>query len=290
LKKKTKKLLKLFIQIALTIFALWFLFTKIDINEVSSIIKQSNLFYLFLAFIAFNVSKIVSAIRLNRFFLDIDLKLSQMYNLVLYYLGMFYNLFLPGGIGGDGYKVYLLNKQYNIKALELIKVLLMDRISGLIALIFFTTLLTIFSTFAKYDYIMILSIIGAITIYPISLLLYKYKFKRFLGSFYTVNNQALIVQFAQLLCAYFIIIAFNTEVNIVDYLAIFLISSVVAVLPFTVGGVGARELTFLYLLQLINSDATVGVALSLMFFIITAISSFIGIIPALKPSVMEKYK
>jgi len=37
---------------------------------------------------------------------------------------MFYNLFLPGGIGGDGYKIYLLNKLSNksIKSLTTVTI------------------------------------------------------------------------------------------------------------------------------------------------------------------------
>jgi len=66
--------------------------------------------------------------------------------------------------------------------------------------------------------------------------------------------------------------------RIIDLLVIFLISSIVAILPFTVGGIGARELTFLYLLELIHSDVHIGVTLSILFFIITAISSLIGIV------------
>lgn len=63
----------------------------------------------------FNISKIISSIRLNRYFKDINLSLSQTYNLKLYYLGMFYNLFLPGGIGGDGYKIYIIKNILNKK-------------------------------------------------------------------------------------------------------------------------------------------------------------------------------
>jgi glycosyltransferase 2 family protein len=33
----------------------------------------------------------------------------------LYLLGIYYNLFLPGGIGGDGYKIYLLKQKIKIK-------------------------------------------------------------------------------------------------------------------------------------------------------------------------------
>ena len=275
----SKKIVKLLIQISLTIWAISFLFSKISLNDILLAIKSSDFLYLCLAFIAFNISKIVSAIRLNRFFFDIDLKLSQTYNLSLYYLGMFYNLFLPGGIGGDGYKIYILNKKYHKRILILTKALLLDRVSGLIALLFFTTLLLLFSSFSQINYfIPIGSLILLFILYPLTIFIYKFKFREFLNSFKSTNFKALIVQLFQLICAYFIIISLNDYTNIVDLLAIFLISSIVAIFPFTVGGVGARELTFLFLLEYIHSDVKIGVTLSILFFIITALSSLIGAI------------
>lgn len=277
-KINTKKVLKLFIQIALTFTAIYIVLQKLDFSQVLSTIKSSDLFFIFLAFIAFNISKIISSIRLNRFFKDIELILSEKYNLMLYYLGMFYNLFLPGGIGGDGYKIYVLKKHFDQKILTMTKVLLLDRISGLIALLFLTGILFLFSSFASFSFLNVAAILGVVLVYPVTILLYKYKFQEFLKSFNITNFQALLVQIFQVICAYFIVASFGGSDFIFDLLVIFLISSVIAVLPLTVGGIGARELTFIYLLELINQDTTLGVSLSVIFFLITAISSFIGIL------------
>ena len=47
---------------------------------------------------------------------------------------MFYNFFIPGGIGGDAYKVYLLNKNFGWSAKKLPSSLFNDRLSGLLAI------------------------------------------------------------------------------------------------------------------------------------------------------------
>jgi uncharacterized membrane protein YbhN (UPF0104 family) len=60
------------------------------------------------------------------------------------------------------------------------------------------------------------------------------------------------------------------------YLAIFLVSSIAAVLPLSVGGLGAREITFLYGLQLLQIDPVQGVVASAGFFVISVFSSLIG--------------
>ena len=46
----------------------------------------------------------------------------------------------------------------------------------------------------------------------------------------------------------------------------FLLSSIVAVLPLTIGGVGARELVFVYAHQYAGIEEAAAVAFSLIFF------------------------
>jgi uncharacterized membrane protein YbhN (UPF0104 family) len=64
--------------------------------------------------------------------------------------------------------------------------------------------------------------------------------------------------------------------NYPAYLAVFLVSSVAAVLPLSFGGLGAREVTFFYCMNLLHLDSTHGVVASSGFFLITAVSSLVG--------------
>ena len=63
----------------------------------------------------------------------------------------------------------------------------------------------------------------------------------------------------------------------VEYMTLFLLSSVVAVIPFTIGGIGARELVFIFGADYLLIDKNTAVAFSILFFVITAVSSFTGI-------------
>ena len=273
MKKKIKTALKIVISIAL----IYLVLRNIDTSKLFETIKQSNIWWLFVAFIFFNLSKIVSAIRLNWYFKDCSVNLSTKTNLILYYIGMFYNLFLPGGIGGDGYKIYLLKKRFNTKVSKLLQATVLDRLSGLVALLFLASLLFIFSKYATlYPIFKWLAVAVAILIYPIFIYLHKRLFKGFLTYLSQTTLYGLLVQILQLITAIFIILALKDSVPIVEFLFLFLFSSVVAVLPLTIGGVGAREFTFLYGLKLLSLEPTSGVAFSFIFFLITFISSAIG--------------
>ncbi|WP_321494914.1 lysylphosphatidylglycerol synthase domain-containing protein [uncultured Desulfobacter sp.] len=57
---------------------------------------------------------------------------------------------------------------------------------------------------------------------------------------------------------------------------VFLASSLAAAVPVTMGGMGARELVFFWAAPHVCLDSTVTVAIALLFFIITLISSLPG--------------
>src|SRR5437773_6592381 len=80
------------------------------------------------------LSKLFSAFRLNIYLRNIRIELPEWENIKLYWLGMFYNLFLPGSISGDGYKVILLKRKFNSSYKKTSAAVLLDRFSGLTAL------------------------------------------------------------------------------------------------------------------------------------------------------------
>ena len=278
-----KKLLKPLLQILVTALALYLVLRKTDVAKLLDIIRSANLWYLLLSLIFFNISKLFNAIRLNRFFRAIGIELSPMYNIKLYYLGMFYNLFLPGGVGGDGYKIYVLQKNHGMKMINVFHAVLWDRICGIVALVFHSVTLLLPSTFAlKLPNLVPWAWAVLAAIYPLALLLNKLFYKQFIGIFPIVALESMLVQITQVIAAFFILLAISVQANHIDYLAIFLMSTVATILPITIGGAGAREVTFYYLLNFIQLETNPGVALSLIFFGISAISSLAGILTRIR--------
>jgi len=274
-----KKLLKPLLQLLVTALALYLVFKKTDIAKLGNIIRGADLWYLLLALVFFNISKLFNAIRLNRFFKAIGINLSPVYNLKLYYLGMFYNLFLPGGVGGDGYKIYVLQKNHGLKMINVFHAVLWDRICGIFALVFLSIILLLPSSFAlKFPYLIPYSWGLLVIIYPFALLLNKLFYKQFIEVFTITAIESMLVQITQVITVFFILKAISQHANIIDYLAIFLISSIATIIPITIGGAGAREITFFYLLETIHIETSTGIALSLIFFAISALSSLAGIL------------
>jgi len=198
-------------------------------------------------------------------------------NFKLYLLGMFYNLFLPGGIGGDAYKGYILKKTFDVKTKRMVSVLVLDRLGGLLLLFIYACGLLAFhkaEILDGYRWIFLSAI-------PISVLVFWLLNKKFfnyvLPIFWKTTALSALVQLAQLISIWFILLALNIELNQISYLIIFLISSIVAVVPLTLGGIGSREVTFFYGAKLLGLDQNISVGVSVLFFLITAIVSFIGV-------------
>jgi glycosyltransferase 2 family protein len=277
-KNLNRKLLKALLQAAMTVAALYIVLGKIDLHRLGTVVSQANPWHLAAAVLFFNISKILNSLRLNRFFRSIGLHLPEWYNLKLYYLGMFYNLFLPGGVGGDGYKIYVLKKNHGMTVMNVFNAVFWDRVSGIFALVFLSALLLLPSRFALlYPDQIRLAWIVALAAYPLSLLLTKFFYRQFMPVFLQTAIESILVQGTQLISAWFILMAISASTNQIDYLAIFLISSVATILPLTIGGAGAREVTFFYALRHLGLDVNTGIALSLIFFVISAVSSLAGV-------------
>lgn len=283
---KFKRLLITLLKFAVTAAALYFVIRKIEVAQVIDLYRQANFFLLLLALVVFALSKLVSAYRLNFYFTAIGIKLKEKTTLQLYLLGMFYNLFLPGGIGGDGYKVFLLQKQYQTGTKKILGAVLADRISGMVALMILALLgascLRVESATAFTVYDLQFTIYNLVfLLIPLVFLSYflfiKYIYPYFLKINLITFGYGFMVQLLQVACAWFLLMSLGETENHLAYLVIFLVSSAVAVLPISIGGVGVRELTFLYGSQLLNVDMNVAVGISFLFYLITASVSLAGI-------------
>lgn len=278
--KKSAQILRLVLKITITLAALFFVFRKIDFPQFLESIASINIWYYLLALLTFHVSKIISSFRLNQFYESTGLKLDWKTNLKLYYVGMFYNLFLPGAISGDAYKVYLL-KQAGVEAKtkKLVSATFLDRVSGMAFLVILALIFLLGSSFVPDDNIFYLLIIGlAILVLPCYYLFIRILFKGFIGKYWITNGLSLLVQLGQVGAAMFLLMALSQETHIMDYLTMFMLSSVAVFIPFTIGGVGARETIFYFGSEHLGIAQPEAIAFASLFFSISALTALTGLL------------
>jgi len=263
----------------------WLVFNKIDVDKLSSHLKNIPIIYIVLAIIFLNAAQLTSGLRMKYYFASIDHKFNILFSVTLYYVGAFYSIILPGGISGDGYKAYILKKIRNIPVKSSLRLVICERANGLFMLCFLALFYAVFSNGKNItehgNLLIILGFIILIPSYFISAkIILRDPVKVALGaSKYSFSSQIFVS-----LCAASLFMGIGIEMsNMADYLVIFMISSIMSILPISVGSAGVREATFLYIIEFLNREGfeslnvEIGVAAALAYFGVHVITSLVGI-------------
>jgi glycosyltransferase 2 family protein len=287
LKAKLWEITKTLLKIAVTSVLLYFVFRKVHFEDVKNRLAHANYWWMLAALLSYFASMVVSSWRLLSFFKSISLKLDARFNFRLYLLGLFYNFLLPGGIGGDGYKIYLLNKTYKLPAKKVFWALMFDRLSGLWAIGFITVGLIFFipQINIPITYTLGIFIAGTAAYFFVA---YKF-FNEYTKHFLAAHGKALLVQGLQLLTVVFVLMGQDFSGKFSPYLLSFLISALATVLPITMGGAGIRETVFTWMIKWFpEMDKSLSVFLPGSFFIISLIVAILGVYYVLRPTRLDE--
>jgi uncharacterized membrane protein YbhN (UPF0104 family) len=272
-KKKYWNIIRLLLKLGFTVLLIYLVFQKIDIRQVKSVFLQSKPGFIIVALVCYFVSQVISSWRLLGFLQSIGIGAGFGFNLRLYMLGMFYNVFLPGGIGGDGYKIYILRKKFQLPTKKIFLSLLLDRVSGLWAIGFLAVSLTFFlPSFKSIEWWPVVFIAGSILYYFV----YRYLFSAYLENLIRAHAKAILVQSLQLLSVFFILLSQDFGGNPSAFLFSFLLSSLATIVPISIGGLGIREYVIVHATAFFNLDQPLAVFTTLCFYVLSTLSALTG--------------
>jgi hypothetical protein len=268
-------LLKLLLKIGITALCFWYISTKIDFSRAWEALLEANWWFLSLAVLSFMFSKLLASFRLNINFRNINIRISEWRNIKLYWLGMFYNLFLPGSISGDAYKVIILNRKFRAPYKKTTVAVLLDRFSGLLAL---GIILSVYGVVVLDNKLYDAVLIGGALLAILGLYLaVRFLFKDFLPGFWSTFLWGMAVQVFQVVCLYCVLTSLHIPLHQPEWIFIFLVASVVSVLPISLGGgLGTREFVFVEGARFFHLDPHLAVIISLLFYLSNVLSSVWG--------------
>ena len=292
--KRLSQGLKTALKVVVSAALLYLVFSKLGVANLWETLKQSSLISFIAAFVLVLGSKWLSHLRLQHYLRSIDLSIPQLTHWKLYLQGMFYNLFLPGGIGGDAYKAYVLSRHFPVKVKRIVAALFLDRLSGQTALTALTLLISslyfglyvapidsvLKSVQPLMRYAIVLTPLVVLAFYAIHRIWFSYT----LSVFYPTTALSVVLQVIQVVAAYVLLLGLGSFENAWPFLLIFTLSSMLSVLPLSIGGIGLREVTFFYGAQWLQLDSEMAVALSVLFFAINALVSLLGLPYHFKPA------
>ena len=259
------------LQIVITVFFVYFTVSNLDLSKLFEVLNNINILYLIIAASIYFSSQIISSERLRYILNDNKFIISFKQNFTLYLIGLFYNFFIPGGIGGDAYKSFLMNKKFNWKLSKVVKLLLLDRLIGLgvLCCILIGLYEIIFLNF-NFIYLILtlcfLSIIG----YYIVKLIFKNQNIFWKSFLYSIASHT--IQFISLLI---ILYSLGIDDSFFEIIIVFILSSIFSVFSF--GGIGIREYIFLSSASILSFSPELAASIGLLFTISAAMSSLPGL-------------
>jgi uncharacterized membrane protein YbhN (UPF0104 family) len=278
-KMKGKRLLKIVLKLLFTALAFYLIFRVVDFKAVSLTLQKSNPLFVFLAFVVLCASQIVSAQRLRVILKAFGDTVPYWWNVQLYAVGITYNLALPGGVGGDGYKALVYSRLSGKKIKSYILPLLLDRLSGLFVI---GLLLMVLLPFQSYLAPISVGILTTFAI-PLCLFLGFLLIKKWLPTYKSIYGSVLgnasRIQVLQIGACILLAISLNLDLSQYQIIAfVFLVSSIATAIPVFMGGIGAREAVFSSMAVLTSANQEQYVAIGLLFSAITVLTAVFGLV------------
>jgi uncharacterized membrane protein YbhN (UPF0104 family) len=257
------------LKVLFTAVLVYFIYSKLKNIDFSAVPYSNLSLSIVPVLILYFISKFFSMQRLWEVQKLHTLSTPYSYHLRIYLLGMFYNIFLPGGIGGDTYKAYRMNKDFN-SSLKLIgTILLVDRGIGFMSIL--VHLLAIYLLNLEYSLLILLG--GVATYISYFLFLQRLSFTSPLIEICSLLSQAF-----QIGIVYLLMYSLQIDLNESGYVLLFLLSSIAGMLPLSIGGLGIRESVMLAGAPILHLSLEYAVLIGFLFYLITLLSSIPGFI------------
>ncbi len=286
-KMNRKKILSLIFRIAISALALFFIFRQVDFAQLIESLSKANYLFLTLSF-AFIISNyIFSSLRWQTLAAakGIHAKLAKFVR--LYFIGAFFNNFLPTSVGGDVVKAYQLTKETEQKV-DAVSCTFMERLAGVTAL-----LLISWGGFLYYFKLKaVIASVGLVAAAAVGLWLAPKIAKihplaeKFYNSVLSFKDEkkavaralgiSFIVQGFSITTQYFVLLAMGIEVSYFYSLFVIPLINLASMAPISINGLGVQDGLYVFFFQRVGAVPAEVLAASFVYHILRLASSLLG--------------
>jgi uncharacterized membrane protein YbhN (UPF0104 family) len=291
---KLSATMKFLLRIGLSVCLLAWLMSRTNLDDLLTAFLDLSFFAWAVAFLMYLASQVISSIRW--YFLAHALDFTGPWSIYLkyYFVGMYFNLFLPTSVGGDVLKMHFISRG-EPKKLRATYSILADRLFGLTAMLLLGAgAVLIGHGILPHYFEHLLCVVGICIIASLLGLPIAYKL---LSSIWPEIGKRLAVLlvfwekpkalFAALSLSFILqalgmgavaLLAKDMGLDppVVFYFAAFPMVAILTILPISFNGIGIREGGFIFFLGLKGISAEKALTLSLSFFAIQVMASLIG--------------
>lgn len=293
-------MLKLIVKILITVAILVIIARNIDLSGVLGVVRGMQPEYLLLALVMQLLSAALASYRWYLIMRRLKFEQGPLFYLKSYLKGSFFNQALPGGIGGDAYRVLECAKLGNGKKAAFYGVLL-DRLLGLIGLL----LLNLLANMAYPDllpaaifHILNTIALGGIAAVVVFAMLGKidrfagYKFTRHLHEISADMRRvyhdpkaiglhsviSVLIHFISMLAVFFIGTGVGLHYGLLTFLVLVPPVMLLTIAPISLAGWGVREGGMIGLFLLVGADKTLVLSMSVLYGLVLLAASLPGLL------------
>jgi hypothetical protein len=280
----------------------------VDLTELRALAGGAEPLWLAGSLVLLSCSYVLGAAQWHLILRVADIPVSFPKTVGLYYVGLFFNNFLIGGMGGDLLRVYDIRKHQGENSLSpALATVFVDRFTGLLALLFLACIVGTFVIGKGSMLYLAITMILSLWIFLIVLLFYKPLaekiikpfvrwlpaglYERFQRLYFSVNRFrlqpwrllrafliAIGVQFLRILSIWCIGRALGDSSALFYYLIFVPIISLAASLPISIGGTGPREQTTVLLFKRIGVARELAFSIGLVTYGMSLLSTLPGVV------------
>ena len=292
-------MIKLIIKILITVAILFIIARHIDLASVLNVVRGMQPKYLLLALVMQLLSAALASYRWYLIMRRLKFGQGPLFYLKSYLKGSFFNQALPGGIGGDAYRVLETSKLGYGKKAAFYGVLL-DRLLGLIGILLLNLIANI--TYPNLLPSAIFHLLNAIALGGIAAVVLfamlgkidrfaEYKFTRHLHEISADMRRvyhdpkaiglhsviSVLIHFVSMLAMYFIGIGVGLNFDLLTYLVLVPPVILLTIAPISLAGWGVREGGMIGLFSLVHADETLVLSMSVLYGLILIAASLPGL-------------
>ena len=295
---KTKsKILNLLVRVVISITILSLLFTKIDFNDIKESLIKTNHTVLIIGVVIYTLCQVLNAYKWKLIANNAGFSNKLREYVDYYFVGLFFNLFLPTTVGGDISKAYYLSKHdLQSRKAPAIYSVLAERYSGVViivwagALVLFTPIgnpvPAVFKILMSFLTILIFIVTPAFPAFWMQFFKRKKWVRTMLRDIRAYwSNPRLVVKAIYWSTLYHILIlaihmligsAMGITVPIGYYIMAYSMAAMAGFLPVAFNGIGPREWAYIYFLSFAGVKESDALIFSIFWFGIILASSLLG--------------
>ena len=322
--RKNRKTILLVLRIVISISLIFYLIkTQIkDFSNIVEILKSSDKVLLLLSLSTHALGTYITAVRWKVLLNTQDVKLSTATLSVTVLIGTFFNNFLPTSIGGDVFRSYDASKKADIPMGKSVSVIIVERFSGVVSAATYAVI-ALFLGFTAIGhrsvvipvviFFVITIILGFLIINPsvfkLGKISNKFKFirrmreklsnvyntlmsfKKYKGALIVVLVFSFFLQFTVILNWFLAARAVGINLSLTAFIFIVPVVATIAMIPISIGGIGLRENSLVFILVAMGVTSEKAALCSLLILLMIVLVGVLGgIIYIVRPYFKGRFK